>query len=167
MHFCTVDLVKLMREVDQIMKIPVELEGREAEIDNQMEDILELKKDRVEITRSYDLDPLYGNRGKLRYDAWVDQSVTSPTPSGETTRCIANIWYNPQNIRMLVFHRAAIEVLEKKDVGDFACRGQILVDLDTTLIASIGERSAAYSLDRGLWVKLHTLVLHRRLSCDR
>ena len=100
-HLCTVELVQLMQEVDLMETCPVDIEGKDADIEGAIEDIVELNY----------LDPMYGNKGKLRYDAWVDAS--------ETTKSVAKIWYDPQNIRMLAFHRAGIDA-GKKDTDDFA-----------------------------------------------
>ena len=88
MHLTTIDLVKLMAEVDGTHAM--DLEEKENDIDYSVEEMVDLNY----------LDPLYGNKSKMSYEEWLDAS--------ERMKQISSIWYDPQTIRMLTFHRAGI-----------------------------------------------------------
>ena len=57
------DLAKLMQEVDNVH--PMDLEESAEEIDYTIDDIVDLNY----------LDPLYGDRSRLTYEEWVENSV--------------------------------------------------------------------------------------------
>ena len=104
-HLCTTDLAKLMSEVDGTCS-PINFDGKRDHIDKVVEDIVELNY----------LDPLYGNKGKLTYEQFVDLSEYKPS--------ISSIWYDPQYIRMLTLYRAGMQVNDHQDLDVFAenCR---------------------------------------------
>ena len=88
MYLTTVDLAKLMAEVDQ--STAMDLEDRQEEIDYALEDTIELNY----------LNPLYGNISKMSYEEWINAS--------EKAENINLVWYDPQAVRMLTLHRAGI-----------------------------------------------------------
>uniref|UniRef100_A0A7S3I0M2 Uncharacterized protein n=1 Tax=Favella ehrenbergii TaxID=182087 RepID=A0A7S3I0M2_9SPIT len=105
MHLTTVGLVKLMADVDDTHAM--DLEDKESDIDYAVEEMVELNY----------LDPLYGSNSKMSYMEWLEKS--------ECVKQISQIWYTPQTVRMLTFHRAGISAsdgvgADKKDFDDFA-----------------------------------------------
>ena len=88
MQLTTIDLAKLMAEVDQTHVM--DLEDKQEEIEYALEDTIELNY----------LNPLYGNKSKMAYGEWLDAS--------ETKQNISNVWYDSQAVRMLTLHRAGI-----------------------------------------------------------
>jgi len=105
MQLTTVDLVKLMAEVDGTHAM--DLEDKENDIDYSVEDTVDLNY----------LDPLYGTKSKMSYEEWLD--VT------ERTKAVNKVWFDPQAVRMLTFHRAGITAedgvgADKADFDNFA-----------------------------------------------
>ena len=78
-----------MQDLDEVH--PMDLEDKADDIDYSIEDIHELNY----------LDPLYGSSSRMSYQEWISQS--------ESTKAISKIWYEPENLRQLVFFRAGIK----------------------------------------------------------
>jgi hypothetical protein len=84
---CTTDLVQLMNEVEGTH--PMDLEDKETDIEYLTDDLLE---------GNY-LEPIYAANSRLAYEEWLTQSKQKK---------ISELWYVPQNLRMLVFCRVAV-----------------------------------------------------------
>ena len=94
----TVDLAKLMQEIDNVH--PMDLEDSAEEIDYTIDDIVDLNY----------LDPLYGDRSRLTYEEWIERSIAA--------KRVSEVFYRPQNMRMLVLTRADIKAAPA-DADDF------------------------------------------------
>ena len=88
-----------MQEVDNLH--PMDLEESAEEIDYTIDDIVDLNY----------LDPLYGDRSRLTYEEWVEHTVKA--------RRVSDLFYNAQNMRMLVFTRADIKAALPADAEEF------------------------------------------------
>ena len=95
-----------MQDVDETH--PMDLEEKQSDINYAIDDILE---------ENY-LDPLYGDDSKLTYEAWQDRS--------STLKEIAKVFYEPQNLRALVFTRANVEFPESADFVKFAKDNKVI-----------------------------------------
>ncbi len=95
-QLCTVELVFLMQEVDELH--PMDLEDKVDEIDYAMDPIRDINY----------IEPLYGNQSRLSYQEFVAQS--------ESKKNINQVWYQPNVLRNLVFTKVElpIEEAEKK-----------------------------------------------------
>ncbi len=78
-----------MQEVDSVH--PMDLEESAEEIDYTIDDIVDLNY----------LDPLYGDRSRLTYEEWIEHTQKAGR--------VSQVFYNAQNMRMLVFTRADIK----------------------------------------------------------
>ena len=104
MHLTTIDLVKLMAEVDGTHAM--DLEDKENDIDYSVEETVDLNY----------LDPLYGTKSKMSYEEWLDAT--------ERCKAVNKVWFDPQTIRMLTFFRAGISAedgvgADQADFEDF------------------------------------------------
>ena len=105
-QLCTMELVTLMQEVDGTH--PMDLEDKQQDINDLIDDILEEKY----------LDPLYGDDSKLTYEEWLERS------SNENG--VARVFYEPQNLRALVFTRASVDFQESAEFEKFAKENKII-----------------------------------------
>lgn len=87
--FATTELLLLIQDVDG--DHPMDLEEKSDEIEYSIEGICDTNYK----------DPLWGDDSRLSYEEWRDRSMK--------VKAIYNVWYEPQNLRMLVFNINEVE----------------------------------------------------------
>ena len=101
---CSSDLAQLMKEVDGIE--PAEIEGREQDIDETLDEIRE---------DNY-LDPIYGFESRLDFKDWSERSRKPVT---------SKIFYEVDNLRSLIFTRAGISFPEQAKFSNMCTEHKI------------------------------------------
>lgn len=91
---CTVELVFLMQEIDELH--PMDIEDKADEIDYAMDEIREVNY----------LDPLYGDMSRMTYEEFVNAS--------DAKKSISGIWYDPNMLRNLVFTKVELPIEDKE-----------------------------------------------------
>ena len=82
------DLAQLMEEVDE--EHPMGMEDKAEDIDYQCEALIE----------DFYLDPVFGDNSRLEYLEFVKAHRPGK---------VHNVWFDPQALRMLTFHKAELE----------------------------------------------------------